>query len=295
MITVLRFVGLNVSTYYSLRQSTKQGRHGRPGRKVPGYSLNQRGEAIKDETVKTMLLEIIAGDGYPYGYRKLTVELQEEKNLIINHKKVYRLCKELRILRPQRVLKPYRPGQIGRKRKATGSNEHWEIDLKYGYIKGISQFFYQISIIDIFDRSIVESHIGLSAKAKDAARIVKLAVEKRGVRPDQLVIRSDNGPQFKAKVFAKTLHELKITHERIPVNSPNLSAYIESFHSILEDECYSRHEFETFQEAYEEVNNYLDYYNNRRRHGSIGYHAPAIYYQKHAKRTSPSVYAAKAA
>jgi len=51
---------------------------------------------------------MIEGDGYPYGYRKLTVELQEEKQLIINHKKVYRLCKELGILRPQRVLKPYR-------------------------------------------------------------------------------------------------------------------------------------------------------------------------------------------
>ncbi len=297
MITVLRFVGLNVSTYYSLRRPKKHSKDGarRPGRKVPGYSISRQGEVVNDDTVKTMLLELIEGDGYPYGYRKLTVELQEDKNLIINHKKVYRLCKELRILRPQRVLKPYRPGQIGHKRKATDSNEHWEIDLKYGYIKGISQFFYQISIIDIFDRSIVESHIGLSAKAKDAARIVKLATEKRGVEPGRLVIRSDNGPQFKAKAFTEALHELKITHERIPVNSPNLNAYIESFHSILEDECYSRHEFETFQEAYEEVNNYLDYYNNRRRHGSIGYQAPAIYYQKHAKGTSHSVYAAKAA
>ena len=184
-------------------------------------------------------------------------------------------------MRPQRVLKPYRPGKIGHKRKATNSNQHWEIDLKYGYIKGISQFFYQMSIIDIFDRTIVESHIGLSAKAKDAARIVSIAAQKRNIQPGQLVIRSDNGPQFRAKAFAKKLQELGIIHERIPVNSPNLNAYIESFHSILEDECYSRHEFETFQEAYEEVSQYLDYYNNRRRHGSIGYQAPAVYYQKH--------------
>lgn len=242
-----------------------------------------------------MLLELIEGDGYPYGYRKLTVELQEEQNLIINHKKVYRLCRELGILRPQRVLKPYRPGRIGHKRKATGPNEHWEIDLKYGYIKGIRQFFYQVSIIDIFDRTIVESHIGLSAKAKDAARIVQIAVEKRGVKPGQLVVRSDNGPQFRAKAFTEALHKLEIIHERIPVNSPNLNAYIESFHSILEDECYSRHEFETFQEAYEEVNNYLDYYNNRRRHGSIGCQAPAVYYRKHQIAKECSVYAAKAA
>ena len=167
-------------------------------------------------------------------------------------------------MRPQRVLKPYRPGKIGHKRKATNSNQHWEIDLKYGYIKGISQFFYQMSIIDIFDRTIVESHIGLSAKAKDAARIVSIAAQKRNIQPGQLVIRSDNGPQFRAKAFAKKLQELGIIHERIPVNSPNLNAYIE-----------------TFQEAYEEVSQYLDYYNNRRRHGSIGYQAPAVYYQKH--------------
>ena len=265
------------------------------GRKIPGYSINQQGEVVDDDTIKTMLLELIGGDGYPYGYRKLTVELQEEKNLIINHKKVYRLCKELGILRPQRVLKPHRPGQIGRKRRAAGPNEHWQIDLKYGYIKGIRHFFYQISIIDVFDRTIVGSHIGLSAKAKDAARIVRIAVKKRKIEPGQLVIRSDNGPQFRAKAFTEALHELEIIHERIPVNSPNLNAYIESFHSILEDECYSRHEFSTFQDAYKEVNNYLDYYNNRRRHGSIGYLAPADYYRKHRGIKAHSVYAAKAA
>lgn len=290
----MRFVGLSVSTYYELRkprERTKETTGKRAGRRIPGYSLNLQGEVIDDDTIKTMLLKLIEGDGYPYGYRKLTVELQEEKELIINHKKVYRLCKELGILRPQRVLKPGRPRQIGYKRTATRSDEHWEIDLKYGYIKGIKQFFYQISIIDIFDRAIVESHIGLSAKAKDAARIVQIAFEKRGLKPGQLIIRSDNGPQFKAKAFTKALHELGIIHERIPINSPNLNAYIESFHSILEDECYSRHEFESFQDAYEVVNNYLEYYNNRRRHGSIGYQAPAIYYQKHQK----GVYAAKAA
>lgn len=236
-----------------------------------------------------MLLELIEGDGFPYGYKKLTIELQENKGLIINHKKVYRLCKELSILRPQRVIKPYRPVKPGRKRKAESSNKHWEIDLKYGYVQGSQQFFYQMSIIDIFDRVIVESHIGLTAKAKDAARIVKIAAQKRSIQPGQLVIRSDNGPQFRAKAFVQALDELGITHERIPINSPNLNAYIESFHSILEDECYSRNEFHTFMEAYKEVTAYLDYYNNRRRHGSIGYQAPEKYYHKHLDVKSDKV------
>jgi putative transposase len=96
-----------------------------------------------------------------------------------------------------------------------------------------------------------------------------------------LVLRSDNGPQFRAEAFSKAMEELGIIHERIPINSPNLNAYIESFHSILEDECYSRYEFNTFAEAYEAIFDYLDYYNNRRRHGSLGYMTPAIFCRLH--------------
>jgi putative transposase len=148
------------------------------------------------------------------------------------------------------------------------SNQHWQIDLKYGYIHGTKQFFFQISVIDAFDKSIIASHIGLTAKAVDAVRVIKNAVNKRNIsRHHGLIVRSDNGPQFRAKVFSEAMEALGITYERIPVNTPNMNAYIESFHSILEDDCYSRNEFETFAEAYETIGCYLHYYNHKRRHG----------------------------
>ncbi len=53
-----------------------------------------------------------------YGYSKLTSSLKEDYQLIINHKKVYRLCKELDILRPQRKVYPKRQ-EVGQK---DGSN-----------------------------------------------------------------------------------------------------------------------------------------------------------------------------
>lgn len=122
----------------------------------------------------------------------------------------------------------------------------------------MKQFFFQISVIDAFDKTVIASHIGLAAKATDAVRVIKTAVGKRNISKRQsLVVRSDNGPQFRAKVFSEAMEALGITHERIPVNTPNMNAYIESFHSILEDKCYSRHEFETFAEAYEAVSCYL--------------------------------------
>ncbi|NLY75829.1 MAG: transposase [Firmicutes bacterium] len=48
-------------------------------------------------------------------------------------------------------------------------------------------------------------------------------------------------------------HARNLTHERIPVGTPNLNAHIEAFHSILEDDCYSRHQFNTYAEAYKQV------------------------------------------
>jgi putative transposase len=239
------------------------------------------------------LIDLISGVGFPYGYRKLNHCLKEDYGLKINHKKTYRLCKELDILRPQRKRKPYRPAKLAKKEPINRSNQHWQIDLKYGYIHGNKRFFYQISVIDAFDKNIIDSHIGLQAKATDAIRVIKNAAKKRNVsKLDGLIVRSDNGPQFRARAFAEAMEALGITHERIPVNSPNMNAYIESFHSILEDECYSRHEFETFAEAYEIISGYLHYYNHYRRHGSIGYMTPAAFYQKHIDAVDNTVKAA---
>lgn len=96
------FVGLAPSTYHEniSRKPRKQvGSNNPSGRPAPGYSLNNKGVKIPDEQIKEWLCELVAEDGFPYGYRKLTVCLREDYGLHINHKKVYRLCKELNILR----------------------------------------------------------------------------------------------------------------------------------------------------------------------------------------------------
>lgn len=41
----------------------------KPGRKITGYTYDQKGNKIPDEMVKEYLCELIAGDGYPYGYK----------------------------------------------------------------------------------------------------------------------------------------------------------------------------------------------------------------------------------
>jgi putative transposase len=60
---------------------------------------------------------------------------------------------------------------------------------------------------------------------------------------------------------------------------------IKIFHSILEDECYSRNEFNSFMEAYSIITDYMEYYNQRRRHGSINFMAPNRFYEAFMSNT----------
>jgi len=109
------------------------------------------------------------------------------------------------------------------------------MDVKYGYIPGTDQFFFQLSLLDVYDRMVIDYHVGISCTAVDAVRIVKNALKKRGLYnkgAKMPKLRTDNGPQFIAKKFQKVCEKLGIIHERIPVKTPNLNAHIEAFHAI---------------------------------------------------------------
>src|SRR5690606_35500130 len=147
----------------------------------------------------------------------------------------------------------------------------WEIDIKYGYIVGEDRFFFVCSIIDVYDRNAIDYHMGLSCLAEDVVRTVKRALFKRQLFDDKNmpIIRTDNGPQFISHTFEEFCEEQKIVHERIPPKTPNMNAHIESFHRIFEDDCLSQWEFKNYQEAYQAVYQFMEFYNNRRIHSSL--------------------------
>lgn len=216
-------------------------------------------------------MELIGGDGANYGYRKLTVCLRRYHGLIINKKKVYRLCQELDILKPERRKRLHYPRKLANNREIRGSNQLWEMDVKYGYIAAEQRFFFLLNLIDVYDRSIIDYHMGLSCEGKHAVQVLQRSLWKRQLigSKDLPVIRTDNGPQFISHVFEQACLQFKVVHERIPPKTPNKNAHIEAFHAILEQDCLNKHEFESFQDAYKTVTEYYLFYNQRRIHGSL--------------------------
>ncbi|HGO9427619.1 TPA: transposase, partial [Bacillus cereus] len=242
------------STYYAhvnrSKQQSQETVH-RVGRPAPGLSYTQEGKPISDEQICEWIMEFLAGEGANYGYRKLTVLLRRRHRLVINKKKVYRLCKQMDVLRPQRKITVKHSKRLANNREITGSNQLWETDIKYGWVHGEQRFFFLMSIIDVFDRAIVSYHIGLTCEAKHLVQITQEALMKRQLfeKAEKPVIRSDNGPQFISNLFEDACDEFGVIHERIPPKTPNKNAHIESYHSIIEAECYQRHEFESYPQA----------------------------------------------
>lgn len=66
-------------------------------------------------------------------------------------------------------------------------------------------------------------------------------VDPAGNKP---IIRTDNGPQFLSKAFGELAEELEFEHERIPPKTPNMNAYMESFHAQLEHWLLRKERFE---------------------------------------------------
>jgi len=236
------------------------------GRPYPGYSLTKDGAKISDEQIKEWLLELISGEAYIYGYKFLAECLQQEYALRINHKKCYRLCKELEILQAQRQKKFKHPRKLPENRMITGPDQLWQMDIKYGYVAGLDRHFFVLSIIDVFSRVIVGYHRGTVCEAKDVCRTLGTALQATASKP---VVRTDNGPQFVSRLFGDMCENWEITHERIPPKTPDLNAFIESFHSSMERDLLTKNVFRTFEEAYAAIDWYMDFYNNRRMHSKL--------------------------
>ncbi|MCX7745991.1 MAG: IS3 family transposase [Clostridia bacterium] len=269
--TVLRIIDLNASTYYYAMNRNDDEKEETGGRPIPGYAYTTEDKKVCDMQIKEYILTLIEGECFAYGYYKLAVELRRTYKLIINKKKVYRLCKEMGVLRPQRKIKSKYPRKLAMNRTVTAPNQLWETDIKYGYVAGEDRFFYIQSIIDVYDREIIDYHIGLRCEGEDAAATLVRALMRRkrfevDIKP---VVRSDNGPQFISHKFEDKCIETGVEHERIPCKTPNKNAHVESFHRILEDECLGRWEFESYKEAYEAVLEFMERYNHRRIHRSI--------------------------
>lgn len=270
--------------YYSQKVSIIKS----PGRPIPGFTINRDGKTIYDDKIVFYLKQYRSETLFmnAAGSYKLCKYLSIEQGLYINHKKIYRLCRENNILLFSQSDKKTRP----RKKRAcefkeiTGPNQLWQFDIKYGYIHGEKKWFFVLAFLDVFSKKITGFYIGKTCKAGDLIFTLNEALKSEDITSKHnLKIRSDNGPQMSSNQFYFYLKRLEknLSHEFIPPRTPNRNAYIESFFSILENELLITRYFFNYQQAYQAVSDFMEQYNKRRIHSSIRYLSPMEFIKRY--------------
>ena len=132
--------------------------------------------------------------------------------------------------------------------------------------------FRVLNIIDEYTRECLGALVDRKIKSEDVLDQLFNLFVFRGV-PEH--IRSDNGPEFTAKVVRKWLNRMGVKTLFIEPGSPWENGYIESFNGKMRDELLNREIFTTLVEAKVLINQWKEEYNQVRPHSSLGYRPPA--------------------
>lgn len=258
---------------------------------MPGYSYNTQGYKVLDSTILNILQKYRNQLNFQNmgGCKILPNYILRDYSIIVNHKKIYRICKENGLLLPKRKKNKKRNKRICENRKINAPKQLWQFDIKYGYVHGENKHFFLLAIIDVFSKKIINYHIGYSCKAVHLKVTFEEALLKESPDLSELVIRSDNGTQMTSNMFRKYVDEMGLEHEFTPIRCPNKNAYVESFFSIYETQFLQVRYFENFEDAFSQTVDYIDFYNNQRLHQSILKLPPSEFLEKFYQNQMPKI------
>jgi putative transposase len=267
--------GIKRSTYYYRP-------NGKPKGKQPStHTLKYNECPVRNEVVVDDIIDLISPEYNDYGYQTVS-ELLKQKGYIINHKKVRRLMRDYNLLHPKTV--KYIPGNKTYIQFTVppliAPYDTVEADIKYVYIHGEKRNAFLLTFLCTFSRHAPIWCLDYSMKSSQIISMVNslldhYIVKKYIVRGKTKVnIRTDNGPQFIAKILAEALDKLQIKHEFIQPGTPQQNGHIESFHNTVTRLVCNRNIFLDIIHAREIFAGFYYAYNNTRAMKALLYYPP---------------------
>jgi len=207
-----------------------------------------------------------------YGYRRITIHLQEKLGLPINHKAVLRLMNKLGIRSQARKPKMYKkleeiasyhryPNVLNRNFVATKPNQKWVTDITY--IRTSQGWAYLSTIKDLYDGFIVAHVFDQNHSIALVTQTLKQAKQKEKVT-NGLVLHSDQGTQYTSQAYHVLVSEYNITPSMSRRGNCWDNAPMESFFGHLKEEYLRHFKQTTFKDTEQLIDEYIYFYNYER-------------------------------
>jgi len=252
------------------------------------YERAQRSQSPRESSVTLRdEIERIALEFPAYGYRRITKELSR-REVHVNHKRVLHIMREESLLchlKRRFIITTdsthhYRAyPNLARKMNVTGVNQLWQADLTYIRLRWT--FVYLACIVDAFSRKVVGWHISKNVDTLLTLKALWMAISARDPQPG-LVHHSDRGVQYAATDYVEALDEIGAQISMSRPGNPYDNAKAESFFRTLKVEQVNLNEYNSIEEANEDMKYFIEsVYNQRRLHSSLGYVPPDEFEQAH--------------
>jgi transposase InsO family protein len=207
-----------------------------------------------------------------YGYRRITMELQDKHGLRINHKAVLRLMHRLHIRSVARQPNLYRKVEnLGTQHRysnllkrdfvASARNQKWVTDITY--IRTQQGWAFLSIIKDLFEGFIVGHILHDRNSIALVTRTLQQAKENEKVTKG-LILHSDQGTQYTSQAYHVLLTQYNITPSMSRRGNCWDNAPAENFFSHLKEEYLRQFSTPTFEEAKQLVAEYIHFYNYER-------------------------------
>lgn len=201
-----------------------------------------------------------------WGFGLCFLYLRNVKGYGWNHKRVYRIYRELELnlrIKPKKRLKRDRPEPLTVPRAI---NQVWSMDFLHDQLAD-GRSFRVLNVLDDHNRQGLGMEIDLSLPSARVIRCLAQIIEWRG-KPE--VIRCDNGPEYIAGELVTWMKQQGIRLEYIQPGKPQQNAYVERYNRTVRYDWLSQYLFDSISQVQDAATRWLWTYNHERPNMALG-------------------------
>jgi putative transposase len=210
--------------------------------------------------------------------RELSVRFTDSESYFVSEASVYRLLKAHDLITSPAFIVMKAADAF--KDKTTAPNQLWQTDFTYLKVIGWG-WFYLSSVLDDFSRYIIAWKLCATMMAEDVTATLELALKASGLDTASVLHRprllSDNGSSYISADLAKWLDKKSMAHVRGAPYHPMTQGKIERWHQTLKNRILLENYYLP-GDLEAQIDAFVQYYNQRRYHESIGNLTPADVY-----------------
>jgi putative transposase len=226
--------------------------------------LNEENKKIEDWLLR------LTDNKRNWGFGLCYLYLRNVKGFKWNHKRIYRIYKELELnlrIKPRKRLNREKPEALSVPEEI---NQVWSMDFMHDQLE-MGKSFRLLNVIDDFNREALGIEIDFSLSSLRVIRALEQIISWRG-KPK--VIRCDNGPEYISSALQTWAENNHIKIEYIQPGNPQQNAYVERFNRTVRYEWLSQYYWKDLEEVQLFATKWMWSYNHERPNMALGGFTP---------------------